>query len=55
MTHHPRWKEVRTEYLSDPEVMQWFEQYAPVFRDRSTERARCEEMIPGYREARGSE
>ena len=55
MTHHPTWKAVRTEYLSDPEVMQWFERYTPVFRERSTERARCEETIPGYREARDSE
>jgi len=52
MTHHPTWREVREQYLSDPEVQQWFEEYAPVCRDRKAERTRCEETIPGYREAR---
>lgn len=52
MTHHPSWSEVKAEYLSDPEVQQCFKEYAPVYRDRVSERARCEEVIPGYREAR---
>ena len=54
MANHPSWKEVRTDYLSDPEVAEWFDRYAPVYRDRSAERARCEETISGYREARDS-
>lgn len=61
MRHHPTWREVREKYLSDPEVQKAAEElhaileadrYAPVARDRKAERTRCEETIPGYREAR---
>jgi hypothetical protein len=58
--HHPTWSEIRTSYLSDPDVAGSFEElrehftepYAPAPRNRSSERLRLEETCPGYREER---
>jgi hypothetical protein len=54
MSKHPTWKEIRDDFLADPEVKQAYDDmaYEPVVRDRAAERARCEDEIPGYREAR---
>lgn len=57
---HPTWSEIRAKYLSDPAVAKAAEElhqllnesYAPLIRDRATERARCEATLPGYREER---
>lgn len=54
MTHHPSWNEVRNNYLADSEVRAAYDvwKYEPVVRDRNTERALAESIIPGYKEAR---
>lgn len=55
MRHHPTWSEISEEFLNDPEISHLLDEYAPVYRDREAERARCEDTIPGYSAARLSE
>jgi hypothetical protein len=54
MSKHPTWKEIREDFVADPEVKEIYDElsYEPIVRDRTLERARCESEIPGYREAR---
>jgi len=54
MNHHLTWEEVRDEYFRDAAVREAYDSgaYMPVARDRNAERARLEQTVDGYSDAR---